>query len=133
MLEALAYEYYYYLKIEKTLFPDVEFKEVRVIGGGSKSKVFNQIKADVMGIPYVQLTRDEVGGMGSAIIAGYGVGIFDNMEVAAKRFTGTKGRIEPDMKRNEYYKGFAELYIDMFTLMNPLYERLSKLSDMPKP
>ncbi len=133
MLEALAYEYYYYLKIEKTLFPEVEFKEVRVIGGGSKSKIFNQIKADVLGIPYVQLTRDEVGGLGSAIIAGYGVGIYDNMEAAAKRFTGTKGRIEPDMKRNEYYKGFAELYIDMFSLMNPLYERLSKLSDMPKP
>ena len=128
MLEAIAYEYYYYLKIEKDLFPQVEFKEVRVIGGGSKSKVFSQIKANVLGIPYVQLTREEVGGLGSAIIAGYGVGIFKNMEETAKSFISTKNRIEPDMKLNAFYKDFAELYIDMFDILNPLYDRLSKLS-----
>jgi xylulokinase len=133
MLEALAYEYYYYLKIEKSLFPEVEFKEVRAIGGGAKSQIFNQIKADVLGIPYVQLTRDEVGGLGSAIIAGYGVGIFDDMESTAKRFIATKNRIEPNMERHAYYKQFAELYIDMFEMMNPLYDRLSKISATPKP
>lgn len=133
MLEALAYEYYYYLKIQKSLFPEADFKEVRVIGGGSKSRVFNQIKANVLGLPYVQLTRDEVGGLGSAIIAGYAVGIFDNMEEASRRFISTKDRIEPDMKMNEYYKNFAELYIDMFDVLNPFYERLSKISTIKRP
>ena len=133
MLEALAYEYYYYLKIEKSLFPQVNFKEVRAIGGGSKSRVFNQIKANVLGIPYVQLTRDEVGGLGSAIIAGYGTGIFKSMEEASSRFIGTKNRIEPDMKLNEYYKNYAELYIDMFNMMNPFYERLSRISALERP
>ncbi|MCX7709212.1 MAG: FGGY family carbohydrate kinase [Clostridia bacterium] len=133
MLEAIAYEYYYYLKIEKNLFPNVNFKEVRAIGGGSKSKVFNQIKANVLGIPYVQLSREEVGGLGSAIIAGYAVGIFNNMEETAKKFISTKNRIEPDMKLNEYYKNYAELYIDMFTTMAPFYKRLAEISAIEKP
>jgi sugar (pentulose or hexulose) kinase len=74
-----------------------------------------------------------VGGLGSAIIAGYGVGIFDDMESTAKRFIATKNRIEPNMERHAYYKQFAELYIDMFEMMNPLYDRLSKISATPKP
>ncbi|MCX8130602.1 MAG: FGGY family carbohydrate kinase [Clostridia bacterium] len=133
MMEAVAYEYYYYLKIEKDLFPNANFKEVRAIGGGSKSRVFNQIKANVLGIPYVQLSRDEVGGLGSAIIAGHAVGLISNMEEAAKRFVSTKNRIEPDMKANEYYKNFAELYIEMFRTLKPLYNRLAEISAIEKP
>ncbi len=133
MLESVAYEYYYYLNIEKILFPEVNFKEVRVIGGGAKSEVFNQIKANVLGIPYIQLTREEVGTLGSAIIAGYAAGMFSNMEEVAKRFIATKNRIEPDMKLNEYYKNFAELYIDMFDILDPFYDRLSQISAMEKP
>lgn len=128
MLEAIAYEYYYYLKIERELFPNVDFKEVRVIGGGSKSRVFNQIKANILGIPYVQLDREEVGGLGSAINAGFAAGIFKDAEETSKRFVSTKNRIEPDMKANEYYKNFAELYIDMFGILDPFYKRLSEIS-----
>jgi xylulokinase len=133
ILEAIAYEYYFYLKIEKELFPEANFTEVRAIGGGSKSKVFNQIKANVLGIPYVQLNRDEVGGLGSAIIAGYAVGIFKNMEATAKQFIRTKNRIEPEAEVTEYYRNFAELYIEMFSILEPLYNRLTKLTALPKP
>lgn len=133
MLEGIAYEYYYYLKIERDLFPNVNFKEVRAIGGGSKSRVFNQIKANVLGIPYVQLNREEVAGLGSAINAGYAVGIFDDMEETAKKFVSTKNRIEPDLKITEYYKNFAELYIDMFGILDPFYKRLADISTIERP
>jgi xylulokinase len=133
ILESLAYEYSYYLSIEKSLFPEVQFQEVRVIGGGSKSKVFNQIKANVLGIPYVQVTRDEVGVLGSALIAGFGVGIFDNLEEVARSCITTKHRIEPDPKRHEYYKHFAELYIKMFDVLQPFYHRMSEIASMNEP
>ena len=133
ILESIAYEYYYYLKIEKSLFPEINFKEVRVIGGGSKGRLFSQIKANVLGMPYVHLDREEVGVLGSAIIAGYGIGIFKSMEETAKSFVNTKNRIEPDMKLNDYYRHFAELYIDMFGMMEGFYERISKLSAIERP
>lgn len=133
ILEAIAYEYYYYLKIEKSLFPEVDFKEVRVIGGGSKSKLFNQIKADVLGIPYVQLDRDEVGVLGSAIIAGYAAGIFKNMEDTARAFIKIKNRTEPDMRRNAFYKNYAEFYLELFDILEPFYRRLAEISTLQKP
>jgi len=49
MLEAVAYEYAYYLGIEKALVPGAEFRETRVIGGGARSQLWNQIKSDVLG------------------------------------------------------------------------------------
>ncbi len=133
IMEAIAYEYYSYLQIEKGLFPEVEFKEVRVIGGGSKSPMFNQIKADVLGIPYVQLDREEVGVLGSAIIAGYGVGLFDDLNETAKRFVNTRNRIEPNMERHAYYKNYAELYKDMINTMDPIYKRMAELAAVPAP
>ncbi|MDF2614395.1 MAG: xylB [Clostridia bacterium] len=129
IMQGIAYEYYYYLKIEKNLFPNVDFKEVRVIGGGAKSQLFNHIKANVLGIPYVQLDREEVGVLGSAIIAGYAVGLFENMESIAKKFIGTKNRIEPDMKISAQYAEYGELYISMFETMKPFYTNLTEISD----
>ena len=47
-------------------------------------RVWNQIKADVLGVPYQRLQRPEFGTWGSAMIAGKAVGIYDDLvEVAA--------------------------------------------------
>ena len=128
IMESIAYEYRHFLEIERSLFPEVDFKEIRVIGGGSKSEAFNRIKANVLGIPYVQLNRDEVGELGSAIIAGHAVGIFKDIKEASKSFISTKGRIEPDTETHEYYRELAELYYDLTRSLDPFYERLAKIS-----
>ncbi len=36
-------------------YPEVSFGEIRVIGGGARSDLWNQIKADVMGVRYARL------------------------------------------------------------------------------
>ena len=59
--------------------PDLALSEARVIGGGARSTIWNQIKADVMGVPYQRLARAEFGSWGSAMIAGKAAGIFDDL------------------------------------------------------
>lgn len=127
ILESIAYEYSYFLRIERSLFPEVNFKEIRVFGGGAKSDVFNQIKANVLGIPYVQITRDEVGELGSAIIAGYAIGIFKDIAETAHSFITTKSRIEPDMKIHERYSEFAQLYAELTERVAPMYEKMAHI------
>ncbi|GAH11151.1 unnamed protein product, partial [marine sediment metagenome] len=90
ILEGIAYEYYYYLKIMKNLYPDVEFREVRALGGGSKSKLWNQIKADTLNIPYTIVTQQEPAILGSAIIGGYAVGLFDDLAKTSQKFVQVK-------------------------------------------
>lgn len=117
VMEGIAYEYSLYLGIERSLFPDVDFREVRTYGGGAKSRLFTQIKADVLGIPYVQVDRAEVGALGCAILGGYAVGIYRDMAETAKQFTHTKGRIEPDPETHRRYQPYAKAYAELSRMM----------------
>jgi xylulokinase len=132
LLESVAYEYAYYLNVEKSLLPDLEFKEARVIGGGSRSDLWNQIKADVLGIPYVQLNRQEYAVLGSAIIAGYAVGVFDDLKAAAKRFVEPISRVEPRFEYHAHYRPLVDLYISLFDTLRPIYQELARLPAPPE-
>ena len=132
MLEAVAYEYALYMAIEKSLLPDLEFSEARVIGGGAPSKLWNQIKADVLGIPYVQLSREEFAVLGSAIVAGYAVGVFTDLKATARQFVHPTSRVEPRTEYHEYYKPLADLYAALLTDMKPLFQRLSEVPSPPQ-
>ncbi len=83
VLESIAYEYAYYLQILREALPDLALVEARAIGGGARSDAWNQIKADVLGVPYQRLDRSEFGSWGSAMIAGKAAGIFDDLAAVA--------------------------------------------------
>ncbi len=110
LLEAVAYEYAIYMNIEKKLVPEIIFEEARVIGGGAKSKLWNGIKSDVLGIPYEKLNREEFGVLGSSILAGYATGVFDDLKNTADRFNEVRYRIEPDAEKHNFYKQYVNYY-----------------------
>jgi xylulokinase len=124
ILEGVAYEYALYLGIERELLPELEFKEARVIGGGAVSPLWNQIKADVLGLPYLRLSREECATLGSAIVAGYAVGAFDDLREAAKRFVQPVARVEPRPEMHQVYQPFVELYASLFETLGGTYRAL---------
>jgi xylulokinase len=133
MLEAVAYEYALYLGIEKSLVPDLQFREARVIGGGAVSQLWNQIKADVLGIPYVQLSRGEYAVLGAAIVAGYAAGVFADLKATARQFVHPTSRLEPRPEYHRYYQHFVKLYISLFAATRPVFQRLAEIPAPPQP
>lgn len=133
ILEGIAYEYFYYFEILKKLFPTVSFKEATVIGGGARSDLWNQIKADVLGLTYTRVNREELAVLGSAIIAGYAVGLFDDLASTARRFVKTTSRIEPRPKYHQYYNNYARAYIDLIKTQGGLFSKLARISKLPEP
>ena len=114
ILESVAYEYAYYLRILHEYVPDLSAKQARahVIGGGARSDVWNQIKADVLGVPYQRLQRAEFGTWGSAMIAGKAAGIYDDLAAVAAEHARPAG--EPFWPRAELhaaYKFSVDRYI----------------------
>lgn len=79
VLESVAYEYAFYLRVIKGLLPDLTLSEARAVGSGAQSDTWNQIKADVLGIPYRRVLRGESATWGSALIAGKASGMFDDL------------------------------------------------------
>ena len=112
ILEGIAFEYAYYLRILRELVPDLSLIEARVIGGGAKSLVWNQIKADVLGVPYQRLKRSEFATWGSAMIAGRAVGLFDDLTETAMLTTELDGEsVKPRSEITEVYQQLADQYI----------------------
>ncbi len=56
--------------------------EIRSTGGGAKSSLWNQIKADVTGRTVAVLKAQETATRGSAIFAGVGIGVFPSVAAA---------------------------------------------------
>jgi xylulokinase len=114
ILESVAYEYAYYLQILKELIPNMNLTEARVIGGGAHSGVWNQIKADVLGIPFVRLDRSEFATWGSAMIAGKAAGIYDDLsQVAFEHAQPAEDKYRPSQERHQRYKLHVGNYIQL--------------------
>lgn len=128
LLESVAYEYAIYMGIEKSLIPELEIKEARVIGGGGKSKFWNQIKSDVLCIPYIRLERKEFGVFGSAILAGYASGLFSDMRNIANEFNRIAYVTEPDIKNHEFYKNYVKFYSYFKSCSELLFNKLSNFN-----
>jgi len=123
VMEAIAYEYSYYLSIIRELADGLELSAVTTIGGGAKSGIFNSIKADVLGMPYRTLKKGDAAVLGSAIVAGHGVKIYYDIKAAASSIVEKKEEIQPDMDKHRLYQKYSAAYIDLIDLMEDVYRK----------
>jgi xylulokinase len=122
VLEGVALEYGIYAGILREQYQGMSLREIRITGGGEKSKVWNQLKANVLQMPVVQLTRSEGAPMGAALVAGFGVGMFSSLDAAAKRWVDKAARIRPDKKQDEFYRARVKKYTELIRVLNDISE-----------
>jgi xylulokinase len=83
--------------------------ELRVSGGGAGMQVWNQIKADVTGIPVVHVAGDSTAA-GAAMLAGLGAGIYRDPAEAVAQGYRPVARAEPDPANRALYDDLYEQY-----------------------
>jgi len=128
LLESFAYEYGSVLGVMKENYPELAFDEIRVTGGGSRSDLWNQLKADVLGVPYARLSREDHALLGDILLAGNAVGLFPDLKAAARRHTKVTRRYLPDMEKHQLYRGYLQLYQSLFDRTRGIFEDLKRLS-----
>jgi xylulokinase len=112
VLEGVAYEYAYYLGILRELCGELAVIEARAVGGGARSPAWNQIKANVLGVPYQSLQGSEFSSWACAMIAGKAAGLFDDLAaVATEHALPTSQRHEPDPALHALYQPLVAQYI----------------------
>jgi xylulokinase len=119
VLESVAYEYSIYLRVMRTLHPELDPGDVRVIGGGARSEAWCRIKASVLGLPYVRLHRDEFSCWGAALVAGGAVGLYDDLAAAAERATDVHDSFAPDPGSAETYGHTRAVYEHAVEALGP--------------
>jgi xylulokinase len=118
ILESVALEYALYQQALRRLLPDATFTELRITGGGEKSNVWNQIKADVLQTPIVQIERGGGAPMGAAMLAGLGAGIFTSLPAVANGWVRLGRRFLPDATRAAHYEVQVARYEDLLGALN---------------
>ena len=102
----------------------IEIADYCAVGGGSKSDVWLQMTADILGRPFVRPTVSESGILGAAIIAGAGCGVFPSLEAGVEVMVKLDRTFEPDQSMHELYAGRFEQYKQMWILMEDYLRKL---------
>jgi xylulokinase len=117
VLEGVALEYCIYRDVLRELNPELKIREMRITGGGERSSLWNQIKADALGIRVAQVTRQEGAPMGAALLAGSGVGLLKNLDSTARDWIQTGNVVRPDRKLAKHYGTRLSQYKRLIDLM----------------
>ena len=94
---------------------------LRAMGGSANSLLWTQIKSDVTGKPVIVPSSDTATTLGAAILAGVGVGIYEDFEEAVKLTVENKRYHVPNQAdRNIYdrnYRKYLSLYEHLKDMM----------------
>lgn len=122
VMEAVAYEYKYYLSVLRKLYPNDSFDDMITIGGGAKSSLFNQIKADVMGVNVTTFEMGETALLGSAVIAGCGVGLLSDYKKPIESVMRKNAEFRMDHQAHEHYAPCADKYLKAMDILTEYYK-----------
>ena len=99
-----------------------EITEFCAVGGGAKSAVWSQIKADVTGKDISVLDVNDMAPIGAALLAGMGVGVFRDAEDAQKKVKKAIYRRFVSRKEDEkIYQKRYQTYIKLDPQLKELY------------
>ncbi len=122
ILEGLTYE----LRVNLDLLRDggVAIDVLRAIGGGARSQLWLQLKADITGIPVITPRITEAAAFGAALLAGTGARLWPSAAEGAERFLDLTDTYQPDPARHEAYTRQYELYREVYPAVAPISHRL---------
>lgn len=99
--------------------------EIRVVGGGARSRLWLQMKADVTGRRVRVLDTDEATALGAAMLAGVGAGTFRDLDEAVAALTTLDPTVyEPDASTSGAYADAYGRYRGLFDAVEPGFARL---------
>ena len=105
--ESAAYTTYGHLDIIQDV-TGRRYKEVVFTGGASKGRLWPQIVADVLGVTVHVPVVKESTGLGAAMFAGLGAGIYHSLDEATKQLVRTERIFEANSAAHEVYRSLYE-------------------------
>ena len=122
ILEGLTFE----LRVNLDLLKEgqVAINELRAIGGGARSDLWLQLKADVTGVPVIMPTITEAACWGAALLAGAGAGYFSSAAQAAEEMLQLERKLEPHPERMARYETRYALYREVYPAVTTIHHRL---------
>jgi len=118
-MEAIGYMLRQNIEVLEGLGMKVE--RIYSTGGGSRSSLWNQIKANITEKPIITVRNEETACLGAAILGGLGTGAFSSFEEACGRMNEEKARYLPRREEVRAYRKAYRRYIELSKALLPLF------------
>jgi xylulokinase len=119
LLEAVAFMLRRNLELVEGL--GIPIHEVRSTGGGARSPLWLQIKADVLQMPVISLATEETALLGAAMLGAVALGVYPDLDAAAARMVRTGQLYEPKPSLEPVYNAAYTRYLELYQRLEPLF------------
>lgn len=122
LIEGVTYE----MRLNLDLLNEagVPVNELRPLGGGAKSPVWMQMKADIFNRPCAELNVSEAGCLAMAMLGGVAAGEYADLAEAVRATVKTKRVYEPDRANAAAYEERFALYREVYPTFKDLAHRM---------
>lgn len=117
-MEGVAYEMR--LNYEALEGSGIRFTGLNATGGGAKSKVWMQMKADILGLPITALETADAGTVGCAMLTGIATGCFSDLNDASDHMVHETEVYYPREEMHDKYMKIYERYREVYKAVRPL-------------
>ena len=109
------------INLETMVQAGIKINELRAVGGGAKSQLWLQIKADILAITITSLKVREAACLGAALLAGTAIGVYPSLDSAVEQTVRVETKFAPD-------KDSLKNYTERFTVYREVYPTLTALN-----
>jgi len=108
LMESIAYDHVNTFSLLNE--EGIKVDTIRAVGGGTRSEWWTQLKADMVQMPIEVSAQQESGAFGAALIAGYGIGVYKDLDEASQIYSGTSRIYKPNLERAKLHHERLEVY-----------------------
>lgn len=99
---------------------------MRVIGGGARGRFWNQMMADIYGVPVLRLSiLEEATSMGAAVAGGVGVGLYPDFSII-EQMNRVVEVIEPNPSAQTAYTRILPIFEAAYQALLPVYDLMAE-------
>ena len=109
----------------------LEINHVRILGGPTKSPLWNQLQADIYNRPVDTLKTTDAAVLGAAICAGAGVGVFKDIREGVAAMVAVDKTYEPNPQNAALYDELYAIYCQAYEALDEkgVYDALAKIQE----
>jgi len=127
IMDSLCYELRINLDAMETA--GIRISTLRAVGGGARSPMWLQTKADVTGRTIETLACKEAGCLGAAILAAAGTGCYESIASACREMVHTAQRYEPNAQSQAEYEAYYQCYRQLYPALKGINRNLNALQN----
>ncbi|PKO19284.1 MAG: xylulokinase [Chloroflexi bacterium HGW-Chloroflexi-10] len=99
--------------------------EVRISGGGARSRLWQQIIADVLNVELKTVNTTEGAAFGAALLAGVAVDVWPDVDQACSETLTITGAVQPLAENQQLYQHYYEIYKTLYPALKSINQLLS--------